>query len=81
MSERSQVERHDPTPEEEAQFDQTCKAWEMCKKHWDENGKPGGIQVAGACPRCGDKLKYAVSTYNGHFAVWCDATGCLSARE
>ena len=71
----------DPTPAELEQMDQSIKAAEICHQHYEANGHPIGLNVAGACPRCGDKLKYVVAQNNGHFSVWCDALGCIAVRE
>ena len=70
----------DPTPEENERIDQTLVALALCKQHYVDHGRTTGLQVAGSCPRCGDKLKY-LPAYNGHFTVWCDTTGCLEGRE
>lgn len=42
------------------------------------NGKRRGIRGAIDCPKCGGKLHYSISSYNGHTHGKCETQGCVS---
>jgi hypothetical protein len=49
--------------------------------HSAERGHPNGLQEAGPCPRCGDRLKYIVRHPRLGFVVWCDRVGCVAVAQ
>lgn len=56
-------------------------AWDLAQAHSAAHGAPGGLQQAGACPRCGDRLKYIARQPRLGFVVWCDRAGCVCVAE
>lgn len=33
------------------------------------------------CPRCGKHIHGSISSYNGHFHMRCETTGCMAMME
>lgn len=56
-------------------------AWAQAQAHSAANGAPGGLQRAGACPRCGRGLKYIARHPRLGFVVWCDTVNCITVQE
>lgn len=42
---------------------------------------PNGGGGTTPCPRCGNTVNYAVSSYNGHISLKCETEGCLFMME
>ena len=54
------------------------KAIELCEKN--AKGKRGIVGTI-KCPKCGGKLNYSVSDYNGHIHGQCETKDCLAWRQ
>lgn len=42
------------------------------------NGSLRGVSGSIDCPKCGERLHYSISSYNGHVHGKCETDGCIS---
>lgn len=42
------------------------------------NGELRGVRGTIECPKCGARLHYTISSYNGHVHGKCETQGCVS---